>query len=119
MVTPFFASPRPGFGTSPLLTTERGRLRPISTSASFFFRVGHFDFGQFLDVGLSREKEGEDKKRKENSLGGAFNKVRVCVKALPAEGRQGRKARVSGFQGSGFRVLGFRVLGFWVLGFRV
>ena len=28
-------------------TTERDRLRPISTSASFFFEFGQFDFGQF------------------------------------------------------------------------
>ena len=43
---------------------ERDRLRPISTSASFFFRLrpistsANFDFGQFLDVEFWDHKGG-------------------------------------------------------------
>ena len=37
-----------------------------------------------------KKKKKKLKKRKENSLGGAINTVRVCVKASPAEGQRRR-----------------------------
>ena len=56
-----------------------------------------------------KEEEEEYKKRKEHSLGGAINIVRVCVKCEGRFHKNTAYARLSGFNRS-FRVLGFRVL---------
>ena len=82
----------------------RGRLRPVSTSANFFFDFGqfrlrpistsaNFDFGQFrlrpilacpFDHPKYHDEKKEKRKRKRNDKGGTVNTVRVCVDASPA-----------------------------------